>query len=146
MSLCVFSFLLIFLYPYIYLSSILPISLSPCHSPCLFFSVFAFVFLYVSVNNYLYIILCVFPYVCQSKQLIMSLSLFLFKQFFLRHSLYVIQCVLLHLIISAAFCGLYYKYFTIVIYDRNDSGQYYKTRITIVIVDTSLSQGCQLRS
>jgi hypothetical protein len=27
-------------------------------------------------------------------------------------------------------CGLYYKSFTIVIYDRNDSGQYYKTTIT----------------
>jgi hypothetical protein len=30
-------------------------------------------------------------------------------------------------------CGLYYKCFTIVIYDRNDSGQYYKTTIMIVI-------------
>ncbi len=29
-------------------------------------------------------------------------------------------------------CGLYYKSFTIIIYDRNDSGQYYKTMITIV--------------
>ncbi len=29
--------------------------------------------------------------------------------------------------------GLYYKSFTIVIYDCNDSGQYYKTVITIVI-------------
>jgi hypothetical protein len=29
-------------------------------------------------------------------------------------------------------CGLYYKSFTIVIYDRIDSGQYYKTMITIV--------------
>jgi hypothetical protein len=27
-------------------------------------------------------------------------------------------------------CGLYYKSFTIVIYDRNDSGQYCKTTIT----------------
>ncbi len=35
--------------------------------------------------------------------------------------------------------GLYYKCFTIVIYDHNDSGQYYKTRITIVIDDPSLS-------
>jgi hypothetical protein len=35
--------------------------------------------------------------------------------------------------------GLYYKCFTIVIYDRNDSDQYYKTRITIVIDDLSLS-------
>ncbi len=33
--------------------------------------------------------------------------------------------------------GLYYKCFTIVIYDRNDSGQYYKTTITIVIYDPS---------
>ena len=29
--------------------------------------------------------------------------------------------------------GLYYKCFTIVVYDCNDSGQYYKTTITIVI-------------
>ncbi len=35
--------------------------------------------------------------------------------------------------------GLYYKCFTIIIYDHNDSGQYYKTRITIVIDDPSLS-------
>ena len=35
--------------------------------------------------------------------------------------------------------GLYYKYFTILIYDHNDSDQYYKTRITIVIDDPSLS-------
>ncbi len=33
--------------------------------------------------------------------------------------------------------GLYYKCFTIVIYDRNDSGQYYKTKITIVIDNPS---------
>jgi hypothetical protein len=30
-------------------------------------------------------------------------------------------------------CGLYYKCFMIVIYDRNDNGQYYKTTIMIVI-------------
>ncbi len=35
--------------------------------------------------------------------------------------------------------GLYYKQVTILIYDRNDSGQYYKTTITIVIDDPSLS-------
>ncbi len=35
--------------------------------------------------------------------------------------------------------GLYYKHVTIVIYDRNDSGQYYKTTIMIVIDDPSLS-------
>jgi hypothetical protein len=29
--------------------------------------------------------------------------------------------------------GMYYKSFTIVIYNHNDSGQYYKTTITIVI-------------
>ncbi len=29
--------------------------------------------------------------------------------------------------------GLYYKHVTIVIYDRNDSVQYHKTTITIVI-------------
>ncbi len=34
--------------------------------------------------------------------------------------------------------GLYYKQVTIVIYDRNDSGQYYKTTITIVIDDHQL--------
>jgi hypothetical protein len=33
--------------------------------------------------------------------------------------------------------GLYYKCFTIVIYNYNDSGQYYKTTITIVIYDPS---------
>ncbi len=38
---------------------------------------------------------------------------------------------------EAPFRGLYYKCFTIVIYDRNDSGQYYKTRITIVIDNPS---------
>ncbi len=36
-------------------------------------------------------------------------------------------------------CGLYYKYFTIVIYDRNDSDQYYKTRITIVLTTLVLA-------
>jgi hypothetical protein len=34
-------------------------------------------------------------------------------------------------------CGLYNKCFMIVIYDRNDSGLYYKTTITIVIDDPS---------
>jgi hypothetical protein len=38
---------------------------------------------------------------------------------------------------QAEICGLYYKCFTIVIYDHNDSGQYYKTTITIVIYDPS---------
>jgi hypothetical protein len=33
--------------------------------------------------------------------------------------------------------ALYYKCFMIVIYDRNDSGQYSKTRITIVIDNPS---------
>ncbi len=32
-------------------------------------------------------------------------------------------------------CGLYYKHVTIVIYDRNDSVQYHKTTITIIIDD-----------
>jgi hypothetical protein len=41
--------------------------------------------------------------------------------------------------------GLYYKTITIVIYNCNDSGQYYNTRITIVIDDTSLSLCRQLR-
>ncbi len=40
-------------------------------------------------------------------------------------------------VLSPPACGQYYKCFTIVIYDRNDSGQYYKTRITIVIDDPS---------
>ncbi len=34
--------------------------------------------------------------------------------------------------------GLYYKSFMIIISDRNDSGKYYKTKITIVIYDLSL--------
>ncbi len=34
-------------------------------------------------------------------------------------------------------CGLYYKCFTIVIFNHNDSGQYYKTTITIIIDDAS---------
>ncbi len=36
-------------------------------------------------------------------------------------------------------CGLYYKCFTIVIYNHNDSDQYYKTRIMIIIDNPSLS-------
>jgi hypothetical protein len=36
-------------------------------------------------------------------------------------------------------CGLYYKCFTVIIYDPNDSGQNYKTTFTIVIDDPSLS-------
>ncbi len=35
--------------------------------------------------------------------------------------------------------GLYYKCLTIVIYYPNESGQYYKTTITIIIDDPSLS-------
>ncbi len=31
--------------------------------------------------------------------------------------------------------GMYYKCFTILIYDRNDSGQYNETTITIVIYE-----------
>ncbi len=34
-----------------------------------------------------------------------------------------------------AFCGLYNKCFMIVIYDCNDSGQYYKTTVAILIYD-----------
>ena len=40
---------------------------------------------------------------------------------------------------STDFSGLYYKCFTIVIYYHNDSGQYYKTTITIVIDDLANS-------
>jgi hypothetical protein len=36
------------------------------------------------------------------------------------------------------FSGLYYKQVTIIIYDRNHNGQYYKTTITIVIDDLQL--------
>ncbi len=36
-------------------------------------------------------------------------------------------------------CGLIYKTSTIVIYDRNDSGQFYKTSITIVYLRFQLS-------
>ncbi len=42
--------------------------------------------------------------------------------------------------------GLYYKTITIIIYNPNDSGQYYNTRITIVIDNTSLSLCHQLWS
>ncbi len=43
------------------------------------------------------------------------------------------------LFICSEASGLYYKQVTIIIYDRNDSGQYYKTTIMIVIDDPSLS-------
>ncbi len=36
-------------------------------------------------------------------------------------------------------CGLYYKCFMIVIYDRNDSDQYYKNSIMIIIDNPILS-------
>ncbi len=39
---------------------------------------------------------------------------------------------------SIVFSGLYYKQVTIVIYNHNDSGQYYKTTITIIIDDLQL--------
>ncbi len=38
----------------------------------------------------------------------------------------------LHLELKTITSGLYYKSFTIVIYDRIDSGQYYKTMIMII--------------
>jgi len=38
---------------------------------------------------------------------------------------------------SADISGLYYKCFTIIIYDCNNSGQYYKTTIMIIIDDPS---------
>jgi hypothetical protein len=34
---------------------------------------------------------------------------------------------------SSMTCGLYYKQFTIVIYDRNAIGQYYKTTSTTIV-------------
>jgi len=40
-------------------------------------------------------------------------------------------------IVQSPTSGLYYKCFMIIIYDCNDSGQYYKTTITIVIDDPS---------
>ena len=40
-------------------------------------------------------------------------------------------------IVQSLTSGLYYKCFTIVIYDGNDSGQCYKTTIMIVIDDPS---------
>ena len=43
--------------------------------------------------------------------------------------------IIFHYFIPIWTSGLYYKQVTIVIYDRNDSGQYYKTTITIVIDD-----------
>ncbi len=39
------------------------------------------------------------------------------------------------MIVTSDTCGLYYKHVMIVIYDRNDSVQYHKTTITIVIDD-----------
>ncbi len=39
-------------------------------------------------------------------------------------------------------CGLYYKSFAIVIYNRKDNGQYYKTTI---IAKASLSQDYKLQ-
>ncbi len=39
--------------------------------------------------------------------------------------------------LDSSTCGLYYQCFTIKIYDRNDSGQYYKTTITIIIDNSS---------
>ncbi len=36
---------------------------------------------------------------------------------------------------GVSICGLYYKSFKIVIYDCNDSGQYYKTMIKTIIYD-----------
>ncbi len=45
--------------------------------------------------------------------------------------------VSLKLNLKLANCGLYCKCFTIIIYNHNDSGQYYKTTITIVIDDPS---------
>jgi hypothetical protein len=42
--------------------------------------------------------------------------------------------------------GLYYKSFTIIIYDRIDSGQYYKSTIMIISYDHSLILDCKLRS
>ncbi len=56
----------------------------------------------------------------------------------------LLQCQ--HLLLLRDICGLYYKCFMIVIYNCNDSGQYYKPRIKIVIDDSSLSQCHQLRS
>jgi hypothetical protein len=38
---------------------------------------------------------------------------------------------------NSTLVSLFYKHFTIVIYNRNDVGQYYKTTVTIVIDDLS---------
>jgi hypothetical protein len=43
------------------------------------------------------------------------------------------------LTIDSVTSGLYYKSFTIVIYNCNDSSQYYKTIITIVSDDPSFA-------
>jgi hypothetical protein len=37
-------------------------------------------------------------------------------------------------------CGLHYKTYMIVIFDSNDSGQYYKTTIMITIVFTIIAK------
>ncbi len=45
---------------------------------------------------------------------------------------------------STISCGLYYKSFTIVIYDRNDNGLYYKTTIeanlTMIVAKLALAR------
>jgi len=41
-------------------------------------------------------------------------------------------------------CGLYYKSFTIVIYDCNDSGQLYKTMITTISYAPNLALASSL--
>ena len=45
---------------------------------------------------------------------------------------------------STISCGLYYKSFTIVIYDRNDNGLYYKTMIvanlTMIVAKLALAR------
>jgi hypothetical protein len=38
-------------------------------------------------------------------------------------------------LIKHLYSGLYYKSFTIIIYYCNDRGQYYKTKITVIIYD-----------
>jgi hypothetical protein len=53
------------------------------------------------------------------------------------HTNAVTNFVKLFLSVIFMFSGLYYKCFTIVIQNCNNSGQYYKTTITIIIDDPS---------
>jgi hypothetical protein len=62
-----------------------------------------------------------------------------YATFILQASLMILtyDCHNMFIVQATGASGLYYKCFTIVIYYCNDSVQYYKTTITIVIADPS---------